>query len=179
MGLPGTGASSVYSLLSKFCLPDLCSINKPASCQNVYHVKVPLDAPSVQESEILSQPGKMVVLSAPSQESTCFSYPQMLKSKSLSAFTQACSEAFIPGKNRKCCSAPLMNAECSEAVHLPSGRELHCAYGICLILPKSPMSNRNCWLTHIVVLDQAKWPNLPLLSLWLVTNTYIHQETSA
>lgn len=34
-------------LLSKVCVPDRCSISKPASCHTVYHVKVLLDAPSV------------------------------------------------------------------------------------------------------------------------------------
>lgn len=50
---------------------------------------------------------------------------------------------------------------------------------ICLMLPTSPVSNLQCWPIHRVLLDWAKWPNLSLLSLWLVTYTYIHQESSA
>lgn len=99
------------SILSKFHLPDSCSINKPVSCQNVHHVKVPLNAPSAQESEMLSQPSKMVVLSVPSQELTCFSFPQMLKPRSLSASRQTCSESFVPGESFESCPAPLTNAE--------------------------------------------------------------------
>lgn len=103
------------SILSKFRLPDSCSINKPASCQNVHHVKVLLNAPSAQESEMLSQPSKTVVLSASSQELTCFSFPQKLKPRSLSASRQTCNEAFVPGESLESCPAPLTNAELQQS----------------------------------------------------------------
>lgn len=126
---------------------------------------------------MLSQSSKKVVLSAPSQELTCFSYPQMLKSRSLSAPSQVYSEAFMPRKNLEYSPAPLLKAELQRSRPTFQWRERHCARVPRLMLPTSPLSNLKCWSTHTAVLDLVEQPDLSLL--WLVTNTCIHQETSA
>lgn len=47
---------------------------------------------------------------------------------------------------------------------------------ICLMLPTSLVSNLQGWPVCIELLDWAKWPNLSLLSLWLLhTPTFIRK----